>query len=87
MNETIIQVGNDETLRWQVSAGDHILWVRWKDIFSSKSEVGILDFWEIRAGDAVAITNRIQDLPPWHSGYLEARFWIVSEPASHQGSV
>jgi hypothetical protein len=65
VRETIIQFQNKETLRWQVSAGDHILWVRWKDIFSSASDVAILDFWEMRGGDGVSITNRIEDLPSW----------------------
>jgi len=53
------------TLKWEVSAGDYILWLRWRDIFSSKSDIAILDFWEMRDGDSVSITSRIEDLPTW----------------------
>ncbi len=50
---------------WQVSAGDYVLWLRWKDLFASVGTVNILDFWEMKDGDAVTITNRIEGLPPW----------------------
>jgi len=53
------------TLRLEVAPNDHILWVRWSNPFSSAKEVTICDLWEMREGDAVSITNRIEDLPPW----------------------
>jgi len=60
-----IRFGRETTLKWQVSEGDCVLWVRWKDPLDSTSTVNILDFWEMKDGDVVTITNRIEDLPPW----------------------
>lgn len=64
MEASIIHFTGRQTLAWDVSPGDYIVWVRWKNIFSSNSDIAILDFWEMREGDAVSITNRIEDLPP-----------------------
>jgi hypothetical protein len=58
-----------ETLRWDVFPGDFIVWVRWKNVFSSNTDVIILDFWEMREGDVVSVTSRIEDLPPWFELY------------------
>jgi len=63
--EVVAHFGAKTTLTLEVNSSDHILWVRWKNIFSPTSDIDILDFWEMREGDSVAITNRIEDLPPW----------------------
>ncbi len=57
--------GRETTLKWQVSGGDYVLWLRWKDLFASAGTVNIIDFWAMKDGDTVTITNRIGDLPPW----------------------
>lgn len=65
MEASIIQFTGRQTLAWNVSPGDYIVWVRWKNLFDARSGVGIVDFWEIREGDEVSITSNIEDLPAW----------------------
>jgi hypothetical protein len=58
--------GRDSTMRWSPRAGDYIMWTRCTDLFAQgESAFRILDFWEIRDGDAVTMTNRMEDLPAW----------------------
>jgi hypothetical protein len=65
MPKTVSFFEERTTLRWEVSAGDYILWLRWGHIFSSNSDLTIVDFWEMRDGDSVSVTSRIEDLPEW----------------------
>lgn len=65
MPDSTIIFDDGATLKCPVSPGDYMVWVRWTDILSVTSNVKILDFWELREGDAVTITSRIDDLPPW----------------------
>jgi len=54
------------TLRWSCRKGDFLVWFRWKSVFADPDQgVGIVDVWEMRAGDFVTITNRCEDLPSW----------------------
>jgi hypothetical protein len=56
--------GGDSTIRWSTRAGDHVLWVRCTSPFADPSSAfEILDYWELRDGDFVTITNRVADLP------------------------
>ncbi len=60
-------VANDKTIRWSCRDGEFVLWV-WTNSFltsDQRSSWIIRDFWEMRDGDFVTITNRLVDLPPW----------------------
>jgi hypothetical protein len=59
--------GDDLTLRWSCRVGEFVLWVGLQNFLASDRECGwtIRDFWLMRDGDFVAITNRSADLPPW----------------------
>ena len=65
MASSIINFSGEQTLKWEVSPGDYIVWVRWQNVFSPKSDITVRDFWEMREGDVVSITSNIEDLPPW----------------------
>lgn len=59
--------GSDETVRWSCQAGDFVLWVG-TDPFPQSDRASawtIRDFWQMRDGDSVTITNRCADLPVW----------------------
>ena len=58
---------DNETRRLSVRAGQHLLWLR-TDFFSGGREISdwqILDFWELKDGDFITVTNRLCDLPAW----------------------
>lgn len=62
----ITRFDSDMTRRWSCRKGDFLAWFRWKNIFADpKNGVDILDVWEMRSGDFVTITNRMDDLPSW----------------------
>jgi hypothetical protein len=61
---------SDSTTRWSCREGDYLLWVRYKGLLESlgapqEDQFGVSDFWVMKDGDWVTITNRVQDLPPW----------------------
>lgn len=59
-----IRFDSDMTLCWSCRAGDYIIWARCTDIFKSgRDAFEILDYWELRDGDHVLITNRRSDTP------------------------
>src|SRR5438874_2853857 len=55
----------DTTLRWACRRGDFLLWFGFRDIFSGAKSIRCSDFWEMRDGYHVTITNRLEDLPQW----------------------
>ena len=57
----------DTTLRWSCREGDYALWVGTDSFLTSDrpSSWTIRDFWQLRDGDFVTITNRMADLPGW----------------------
>lgn len=59
----IIRFVNDMTLMWPCRPGDIVLWMRFASIFSSPPRLEIPDFWQMRAGYSVTITNRPEDFP------------------------
>lgn len=54
----------DTTFRWPCRSGDLLLWIRSGDPFSG-GQASVHDFWQMRGGNHVAITNRWEDLPSW----------------------
>jgi hypothetical protein len=54
------------TVRWSCRRGDHVFWLSWKSILVDP-EVGVTvrDYWEMKDGDFLTITNRLEDMPPW----------------------
>jgi hypothetical protein len=58
---------SDETVRWSCRTGELVIAVSAKSLFSDNQESGwtIRDFWQMRDGDFVTITNRWMDLPVW----------------------
>ncbi len=53
------------TLRWPCRRGDFFLWLGYPNIFSGPEAIQCYDFWEMRDGQHVTITNRLEDLPLW----------------------
>jgi len=52
----------DTTLHWPCRKGDYILWVRW-GLFDEAAKM--LDIWEMRNGNLVTLSNRVDDFPAW----------------------
>jgi hypothetical protein len=61
----IIGFAGDTTLLWPCRPGDFILWMRCSDILSGSGSIHIKDFWGMRDGYHVTITNRPEDFPAW----------------------
>jgi hypothetical protein len=62
----VLAVERDTTFRWLCRQGDLLLWMRWTDILAAPDAgLSIVDLWELRDGDSVTITNRLEDLPTW----------------------
>ncbi len=64
-------LGRDKTVRWSCRAGEFVLLVRTNSFLTSDrpSAWKLRDFWQMRDGDFVTITNRWADLPPWFQLY------------------
>lgn len=76
------KVNNDATFRLAVRSGDYLLWVATESPFGADSESAwtIRDFWQLRDGDSVLMTNRWVDLPGWFDLHpLEVAGRAVSE--------
>src|SRR5205809_4811744 len=58
---------DDLTVRWSCRARELVLWVGVDSLLNSGEESGwtMRDFWTMRDGDFVTITNRWADLPRW----------------------
>lgn len=61
----VVQLMSDMTLRWSCRQGDFILWTSWSFPAGARETPQIVDFWQMRDGDFVTITNRTADLPAW----------------------
>lgn len=61
----ILRFIRDMTLRWSCRRGDFLLWMRFANVFTAPRGLKIVDLWEMRDGDFVTITNRLEDLPAW----------------------
>lgn len=57
----------DSTIRLSCRKGEYVVWVATDSLFASNtaSSWDVRDFWEMRDGDYVTITNRMVDLPGW----------------------
>jgi len=45
-----------------------VVWFSWTDILAApEAGIAIRDIWEMRNGDFLTITNRIEDIPEWFS--------------------
>jgi hypothetical protein len=43
-----------------------MLWFTWTDIFADPQHgIKIIDIWEMKDGDFLTITNRLEDMPEW----------------------
>ena len=59
--------GGDSTVRWSCRRGEYVLWVT-TDSFVTADRLAswtVQDFWQMRDGDYLTITNRWVDLPAW----------------------
>ncbi len=56
--------GRDTTVRWPCRRGDFVLWLQPGSPLGRPS-LDMPDFWEMRDGDFITITNRGSDLPSW----------------------
>ena len=62
----VLRFSLDTTLIWACRKGDFILWCHCKGFSGGpKDWYTIADVWEMKDGDRVTISNRLQDLPPW----------------------
>ena len=57
----------DLTVRWSCRRGEYVLWVGTDSLLKADqaSSWTIRDFWEMRDGEHITITNRWVDLPGW----------------------
>ncbi|SRR6266496_3119017 len=71
MTSRIRTFDDDLTIRWSCRAGEFVLWVGTDSFLTSDQESAweIRDFWPMRDGDFVTITNRWSDLPIWFELY------------------
>lgn len=59
---------SDTTLMWPCRRGDYVLWFTCGSIFADPEHgLRIKDIWEMKDGDFLTITNRIEDIPEWFS--------------------
>jgi hypothetical protein len=61
----LVRFGRDTTLRWPMRGGDFLLWFDFPSPFLQPEKIRCRDFWEMRDGQHILITNRWEDLPPW----------------------
>lgn len=79
---TVQKFGADTTVRLSVRSGDYLSWVATDSVLEADSESAwtIRDFWQLRDGDFVTMTNRWADLPVWFELHpLEVAGRAVSE--------
>lgn len=63
---TVQTIGRDTTIRLSCRAKDWLLWMRCRNLFGGHhGDPNVVDFWRLKAGDFVTITNRWDDLPTW----------------------
>jgi hypothetical protein len=64
---TAQKFGDNLTVRWSCRGGEFVLWMGTNSFPDSDraSAWTIRDFWQMRDGDFVTVTNRWTDLPPW----------------------
>jgi hypothetical protein len=55
----IISFKRDMTLRLSCRAGDFLLWLGYRDVFSGPEEIQCFDLWEMRDGYHLVVTNRL----------------------------
>jgi hypothetical protein len=66
LDSVVEVVRRNTTIVLPCRAHDYVLWFRGQGIFNDPaSGIGILDFWELKNGELVTITNRYEDLPAW----------------------
>ena len=69
MNQySITSVPSNTTKILPCREGDVLVWVKDQARpFDLHVELGIADLWTPRNGESILITNRLEDLPPWHA--------------------
>lgn len=55
---------SENTFRWECMLGDYIMWLSPKSLLNARSFT-IVDMWQMKSGDVVTITNKLEDLPSW----------------------
>lgn len=57
----------NSTIRWSCRRGEYVLWLAADSPFSGRGACSwaVQDFWQLRDGDFLTITNRWADLPSW----------------------
>ena len=68
LHESQRDFGPSSTERWSCRQGDLVLWARCNPERVFADDAGkhdVADFWEMREGQWVTMTNRLCDLPPW----------------------
>lgn len=59
-----VRVETDTTCRLACRSEDLVVWIR-EPLWSGSRAPRILDFWKMRDGEFVLLTNRLCDLPSW----------------------
>lgn len=71
---SVSSFAHDMTVRLSCRAGDYLVWFAWSNVVGDDGGPVVRDMWELGDGDYVAITNRIEDWPPWFElHWTEAR--------------
>lgn len=66
-SQIVHQFREDTTIRWSCRRGEYVLWLATGSLLTASlaSSWKIRDFWQMRDGDYLTITNRWADLPGW----------------------
>ena len=59
--------GEDDTVRLTARSGDYLFWIGTDSFLAAHqfSAWTVRDFWQLRDGDSITITNRWDDVPRW----------------------
>jgi len=72
MKSDIIEFRDDTTQRLSCRSGQYLLWLQPESMFAAETVSDwkrVVDFWELKDGDCVTVTNRLCDLPAWFELY------------------
>lgn len=59
---------SDGTIKWLSRKGDYVFWFTWDNLpIDEMHGIRIKNIWEMKDGDYLTITNRVEDMPKWFS--------------------
>lgn len=61
----IVVARSDFTERWSCREGDILVWLRAPEYLEANDDFRVADFWYLRDGEHVIVSNRAVDFPAW----------------------